>query len=180
MTIILTFAFKSSIIIYMEKKKSLWEFIKFNLVSFSVTIVQLLLANILPIFFDSITTTLPSFLQIFFDPKVLFTGESKYVINGVVTYGYILPFLLSNALANIYGYFINMKTTFKGQGSKKGFVIYIVVLIILILFSCYLQGFIVGKLNNSSYARTIASLLAGFIQMCVLFPLEKFVLFKQK
>ncbi len=179
MTITLSFTAKSSIIIYMEKKKSLWEFIKFNLVSFSVTIVQLLLANILPIFFDDITTTLPPLLQIFFDPKVLFTGESKYVINGVVTYGYILPFLLSNGLANIYGYFVNMKTTFKGQGSKKGFVIYIVVLIILILFSCYLQGIIVGKLN-SSYARTIASLVAGFVQMCVLFPLEKYVLFKQK
>lgn len=163
----------------METKKSLWQIIKFNLVSFSVTIVQLLLANILPFFFDAITTTLPPFLQLFFDPKVLFTGDSKYVINGVVTYGYILPFLLSNGLANIYGYFINMKTTFKGKGTRKGFILYLIVLTILILFSCYLQGIIVGKLNNN-YARTIASLVAGFIQMCVLFPLEKYVLFKQK
>ena len=72
-----------------------------------------------------------------------------------------------------------MKTTFKGKGTRKGFILYLIVLTILILFSCYLQGIIVGKLNNN-YARTIASLVAGFIQMCVLFPLEKYVLFKQK
>jgi hypothetical protein len=31
-----------------------------------------------------------------------------------------------------------------------------------------------------SLARTIASLAAGFIQMVVLFPMEKFVLLKEK
>lgn len=35
--------------------KAWWQFVKFNLVSFSITLVQLLLANVLPLFFDGLT-----------------------------------------------------------------------------------------------------------------------------
>ncbi len=87
---------------------AIWQFVKFNMVSMSITIVQLLLANLLPLVFDSMTATLPGFLQGIFKPEVLFEGESKYVVNGVVTWGYVLPFFLSNFIANIYGYFVNM------------------------------------------------------------------------
>ncbi len=163
------------------KGKGVWQFVKFNLVSLSVTVVQLLLANYLPLIFDKVVTPLPVFLQGIFDPEFLFTEPSKYVVNGVVTLGYVLPFLLSNGLANIYGYFVNMKATFKGKGTKMGFVCYVVVLFSLILCSTWLQGAIVGKLSTTSlvpYSRTIASMAAGTIQMLVLFPLEKYVLFK--
>jgi len=162
--------------------KILWQFIKFNLVSFTVTLVQLLLANILPLFFDSVTIKLPSFLQLFFNAKALFNGDSIYVVDGVVTYGYVLPFLLSNLLANIYGYFVNMKATFQGKGNRSGFIGYIVILLLLILFSTWLQGVIVSKLDGTSvsiYGRTIAAMVAGTVQMLVLFPLEKYVLFKE-
>ena len=32
---------------------AIWQFVKFNMVSMSITIVQLLLANLLPLVFDS-------------------------------------------------------------------------------------------------------------------------------
>ena len=162
---------------------SLWQFVKFNIVSFSISVLQLLLANLLPLVFDSFTSPLPRFLQPFFDPKVLFEGESKYVVNGVVTWGYVLPFFLSNFIANIYGYFANMKATFKGEGSKKSMAIYIAVMIVLILFTTWLQGIISAGLSNTSlapFARTIAAMAAGMVQFAVIFPLEKFVLFKEK
>jgi hypothetical protein len=59
-------------------------------------------------------------------------------------------------------------------------------MIALILFSTWFQGWLVGiiaKVNWSwiqPLARTIASLAAGFVQMVVLFPMEKFVLLKEK
>ena len=87
---------------------AVWQFVKFNLVSLSITAVQLLLANLLPLIFDSVTAKLPPFLQGIFNPEVLFDGESRYVVDGVVTFGYVLPFFLSNFIANIYGYFVNM------------------------------------------------------------------------
>ena len=161
----------------------LWQFIKFNLVSFSIALVQLVLANLLPLLFDDITGTLPRFLQPVFVPRVLFDGSSRYVVNGVVTWGYVLPFFLSNFLANIYGYFVNMKTTFRGNGSKAGLAVYLVILTILILFSTWLQGYITGRLSGTALAfldRTLAAMAAGLIQTAVLFPLEKYFLFRKR
>lgn len=59
-------------------------------------------------------------------------------------------------------------------------------MIALILFSTWFQGWLVGVIGRSSWgwlqalARTIAGLAAGFVQMVVLFPMEKFVLLKEK
>lgn len=159
---------------------AVWQFIKFNLVSLSITAVQLLLANLLPLVFDSVTTKLPGFLQPIFNPDVLFEGDSKYVVDGVVTFGYVLPFFLSNFIANIYGYFVNMKATFKGKGTKAGLIGYFVVLFALILFTTWLQGYITAMMKGSSMARTVAAMAAGMVQVAVLFPLEKYVLFREK
>ena len=162
---------------------ALWQFVKFNLVSLSIALLQLILANLLPLLFDSMTAPLPLFLQPVFDPAILFDGPSEYVVDGVVTWGYVLPFFLSNFIANIYGYFVNMKATFRGQGTRAGLAAYLVILAALILFSTWLQGFINGRLVPTSFAafaRTIAAMAAGMLQMAVLFPLEKFVLFRRK
>lgn len=184
--------------------KTLWQLLKFLVVSGLVTIIQLVLANVLPLIFDSVTATLPAFLQGIFDPNVIFDASTeegikqigKYVIGGViengtvaggiVTWGYLLPFFLSNLLANIYGFYQNKKTTFKSDAPWYNFAIYIVLMIALIVFSTWFQGWIVGVIAKIDWAwiqplaRTIASLLAGFIQMVVLFPMEKFVLLKEK
>ena len=59
-------------------------------------------------------------------------------------------------------------------------------MIALILFSTWFQGWLVGVIAKASWtllnglARTIAGLAAGFIQMVILFPMEKFVLLKEK
>ena len=109
------------------KGRTLWQFVKFNLVSLTVTILQLLLANLLPLAFDRVVSPLPPLLRGIFRADALFPDGSKYVVNGVVTWGYVLPFLLANGLANIYGYFINMKTTFRGKGTRAGFAVYLAI-----------------------------------------------------
>ena len=76
-----------------------------------------------------------------------------------------------------------MKATFKGKGTRKGMIIYIVVLIALIFFSTWLQGRLTALLSGGSlapFARTLAAMAAGMVQFIVIFPLEKFVLFKEK
>ncbi len=161
---------------------ALWQFIKFNLVSTSITLLQLALANLLPLVFDGVTAKLPPMLRPVFRPEALFDGPSPYVVDGVVTWGYVLPFFLSNFIANIYGYYMNMKTTFRGKGSRAGLCAYVWIIALLILFSTWLQGLITAKLSVTSLAplaRTIAAMAAGYVQLAVLFPLEKFVLFKK-
>lgn len=174
--------------------KTIWQLVKFLVVSGLVTIIQLVLANVLPLIFDSVTTTLPSFLQGIFDPNLIFdpsTAEgleqiSKYAPTGIVTWGYLLPFFLSNLIANIYGFYQNKKTTFKSDAPWYNFAIYIILMIALILFSTWFQGWLVGVIAKAPWtwlnalARTIAGLAAGFVQMVVLFPMEKFVLLKEK
>ncbi|MCM1114301.1 MAG: hypothetical protein NC397_02260 [Clostridium sp.] len=174
--------------------KTIWQLVKFLVVSGLVTIIQLVLANVLPLIFDGVTATLPVFLQGIFKPDVIFDASTakgveqmgKYVIDGIVTWGYLLPFFLSNLIANIYGFYQNKKTTFKSDAPWYNFAIYIVLMIALILFSTWFQGWLVGIIAKADIAvlnglaRTIASLAAGFIQMVVLFPMEKFVLLKEK
>ena len=174
--------------------KTVWQLVKFLVVSRLVTIIQLVLANVLPLIFDGVTATLPVFLQGIFKPDVIFDASTakgaeqigKYVVDGVVTWGYLLPFFLSNLIANIYGFYQNKKTTFKSDAPWYNFAIYIVLMIALILFSTWLQGWLVGVLAKinvgfiQGLARTIAGLAAGFVQMVVLFPMEKFVLLKEK
>ena len=176
--------------------KTLWQLVKFLVVSGLVTIIQLALAALLPLVCDQIHTLLPEFLRGIFTPTMFSTGSaeaSKYVIDGVVTWGYVLPFLLSNLIANIYGFYQNKKTTFKSDSPWYNFVIYIVLLLALILFSTWMQGAIVGAMlklepsnwffkiiTNESVARLIASMCAGFVQMVVLFPMDKFVLMPEK
>ena len=174
--------------------KTVWQLVKFLVVSGLVTIIQLVLANVLPLIFDGVTATLPTFLQGIFAPDVIFDASTKegveqigkYVVGGVVTWGYLLPFFLSNLIANIYGFYQNKKTTFKSDAPWYNFAIYIVIMIALILFSTWFQGWLVGIIAKIDWAwiqplaRTIASMAAGFIQMVFLFPMEKFVLLKEK
>ena len=191
--------------------KTVWQLVKFLVVSGLVTIIQLVLANVLPFIFDGVTATLPAFLQGIFNPNFIFdpaTAEGagqigKYVVDaasgnlggviengvvvgGIVTWGYLLPFFLSNLIANIYGFYQNKKTTFKSDAPWYNFAIYIVLMIALILFSTWFQGWLVGVIAKAPWewlnglARTIAGLAAGFVQMVVLFPMEKFVLLKEK
>ena len=162
---------------------TVWQFVKFNLVSFSITLLQLALANLLPLIFDGVTAKLPPVIRPVFQPDTLFNGPSPYVVDGVVTWGYVLPFFLSNFIANIYGYFMNMKTTFRGKGSRSGLIAYLLILTALILFSTWLQGWITARLAAAAFAklaRTIAAAAAGLVQVAVLFPLEKYVLFKKE
>ena len=114
------------------------------------------------------------------------TVKNGSVVGGVVTWGYLLPFFLSNLIANIYGFYQNKKTTFKSDAPWYSFAFYIVLMIALILFSTWFQGWLVGIIAKINWAwiqplaRTIAGLAAGFVQMVVLFPMEKFVLLKEK
>ncbi|MBR3737390.1 MAG: hypothetical protein IKN26_01505, partial [Eubacterium sp.] len=71
--------------------KALWQFLKFIVVSGLVTIIQLVLANVLPFIFDKdvFKVGLPGFLQGIFAPNVVFDASTaegvkqigKYVIN---------------------------------------------------------------------------------------------------
>ncbi|MBO5712393.1 MAG: hypothetical protein J6R47_06085 [Acholeplasmatales bacterium] len=161
-----------------NKFKTLWQAIKFVLVSLIVTVIQLLLVNLMYFLMADYKEPLPSFLASIFTEATMGEGNSNW--------GYVLPFLVSNLVANSVGYFLNKKKTFKSDAPVWNFVIYIVILILLILFSTWLQGVVANALNKTginvfvALAPTIAAMAAGTLQMVTLFPLQKFVLLKEK
>lgn len=158
-------------------KKCFGEAIKFLLVSCVVGIIQLVLVNGLYFGLKGWTEPLPDFLRGIFSASAVGEGNDNW--------GYVLPFFVSNAAANIYGYFQNRKTTFCAENVPKYCLgIYMAVLVALILFSTWLQGVIVNAITGTgklkALAPTIAMLCANTLQLVVLFPLEKYVLFKER
>jgi len=161
-----------------DGKKGLIQALKFILVSLLASAIQLILVNALYFAMRGWTAPLPTFLAGIFTEQTMGAGHANW--------GYVLPFFLSNLIANIVAYIQNKKRTFKSDAPKRNFVIYIVVLFCLILFSTWLQGVVAGKLLATEnqllqkLAPTIAMACAGTLQMIILFPLEKFVLLKEK
>ncbi len=160
-----------------EKKgiKTLWQAIKFLFVSIGVTLIQLGLVNLLYFMMKGWTEPLPGFLSVIFTEETIGVGHSNW--------GYILPFFLSNLIANTIGYFVNRSKTFRSDAPIWHYVAYIAILLLLIFFSTWLQGLIVNGLTSVGWegaAPTIASLAAGTVQMVALFPLQKYVLLKER
>ena len=156
-------------------KKTIWEIIKFVVVSLLVTIIQLALVNLLYFFMKDWKEPLPGFLGSVFSEQTMGSGHSNW--------GYVLPFFLSNFIANTVGYFLNKSKTFKSDAPIWHYIIYIVALFLLIVFTTWLQGLVANALvsvNAEVIAPTIASMVAGTIQMITLFPLQKFVLLREK
>lgn len=122
-------------------KKSVGEVAKFLLVSCVVGVIQLVLVNTLYFGLKGRSAPLPAFLRGIFSASAVGEGNDKW--------GYVLPFLISNAAANIYGYFQNRKTTFRAENVPKYCLgIYMAALAALILFSTWLQGVIVNHKKN--------------------------------
>lgn len=162
----------------MEGKKTIWQLVKFILVSCIVSIIQLVLVNALFYLMRNWKAPLPPMLAAIFSADTVGAGNDNW--------GYVLPFFLSNLIANIYGYFQNQKTTFKANAPGYCIAIYTGVIVFLIFFSTWLQGVVANWLLSGSsaflagLAPTAAASAAGTFQMLVLFPLEKFVLFRER
>lgn len=157
--------------------KTLWQIVKFLLVSGLVALLQIVLVNVLFFTMRGWKAPLPDFLSAVFSERSVGAGNSNW--------GYVLPFFLSNLIANIYGYFQNRRTTFHSDAPAINVAVYIFVMICLILFSTWLQGVVANAIMQSrsafwsALAPTIAMFCAGSLQAVILFPLEKFVLLKE-
>lgn len=151
----------------------LWQIVKFTIVSLGVTFIQIGLVNLLYFLMKGYTEGLPGFLANIFTEDIMGEGHSNW--------GYILPFFLSNAIANTIGYFVNRSKTFRSNAPIWHYFLYIIILIILVLFTTWLQGLIVNAMNNANLegiAPTTASIVAGTVQFIIIFPLQKFVLLR--
>ena len=160
-----------------SRSRTWFELLWFNLISFGVTLIQLGLVNLFLYLMRNDLSPVPGYLYGIFNQEMLGKGNARM--------GYVLPFFLSNMIANTVGYFQNRKTTFRSDSPKRYVLIFIAVVLVLIICSTWVQGRIVYEISRHApalqpWAPTIAALAAGLLQFAVLFPLEKYVLFRKK
>ncbi len=157
--------------------KTSTQFIKFLLIGGIGTIIQLVTVNALFSLLKEWKAPLPSFLTIVFTERTLGTGNANW--------GYVLPFFISNLLSNTYSYIHNLKGNFKTSVPEYYFAIYIGLLAILITLATWISGVVANILISTqvnwivNLAPTLGSITAGIIYTLILFPIEKFVLFKK-
>ena len=155
--------------------KTLWQIAKFMAVSFLVSAIQLGLVNLLYFLMKGWTEPLTPLLSMIFSEETVGEGHSNW--------GYILPFFISNLSANTVGYFLNRSKTFKSDAPIWHYIVYVGVLLVLIFFTTWLQGVAVNIMVGwgvEGIAPTLAAMLAGTVQLVILFPLQKFVLLREK
>ena len=144
-------------------------------------IIQTTLQLILPLIFDRMTTPLPGWLSWIINPGTLSPEQQAlYVVAGVVTWGYLLPFFLSNYTANIVTYILNKKYTFKSSAPHWHFVLYFILMTLVIVFSTWLQGVCFGWLGHFSLPEWLNRILvmapAGLLQFIAFFVIQKVLL----
>ena len=155
--------------------KNIWQLIKFGFVSVFVGFIQLGLVNLMYFMLKDWDSPLPEFLSAIFSEEIMGEGHSDWA--------YVLPFFVSNLIANTIGYFLNKSRTFKSDAAWWHYILYILLLFNLILFTTWLQG-VVNNLfvimGFEAIAPTAAFIACGIVQFLVLYPIQKFVLLKEK
>ena len=157
--------------------KTSTQFIRFLLIGGIGTIIQLVTVNALFALLKEWKAPLPSFLTIVFNEKTLGSGNANW--------GYVLPFFASNLLSNTYSYIHNLKGNFKTTVPGYYFAIYIGLLAILITLATWVSGVVTNILIGTQVrwvvklAPTLGSIISGIVYTLILFPIEKFILFKK-
>lgn len=162
----------------LEDGKTSTQFLKFLLIGAIGSIIQLATVNILFLLLKNWKAPLPQFMTGVFNEKVLGTGNDNW--------GYLLPFFASHFLSNTYSYIHNMKSNFKTNAPKYYFAIYIALIVILIVVATWLSGVIANFFVSTGInffvklAPSLGSFISSIVYTLILFPTEKYILFKKK
>lgn len=153
---------------------TLWQFVKFIVVSLGAFVIQ---------------TVLPIIIQLFMSENFINKEYAFFVFasaggegNGL---GFFIASTASNIIAQIVSFFINRDKTFNSSANVAVTLpIYIVFTIALICFSAWLaptfQGFLVSKGVAEELSTFISNALCGAIQFFLYFPVDKILFHKKK
>ena len=160
-----------------EEKGSLlttiWQFVKFIVVSLLAMIVQFVLLNTLQLIpaIEALETT--EFNWLFFSYPVAVGGLGYFIVSNV-----------ANVMAQIVAFFVNKEKTFNSDANiAVALPIYIAFTIGLIIFSAWLnptlKNVFVGLNIGEDLAKNIATMICSAVQFFLYFPVDK-ILFKSK
>ena len=155
---------------------TVWQFVKFIVVSLLAMIVQFVLLNTLQL--------IPAIKDLYN------TGDFTWWIfsysAAVGGMGYFIVSNVANIVAQIVAFFVNKEKTFNsGANVAVALPIYIVFTIALIMFSAWLNPtlkdlFLGFEWCNETAAKNIATMICSALQFFLYFPVDKILFHKKK
>ena len=162
-----------------EEKGSLlvtiWQFVKFIVVSLLAMIVQFVLLNTLQL--------LPPVQELYTQDFSWWVFVYPAAVGGL---GYFIVSNVANIAAQIVAFFVNKEKTFNsGANVAVALPIYIAFTIGLIMFSAWLNPtlkdlFLGFEWCNETAAKNIATMICSAVQFFLYFPVDKILFHKKK
>ena len=162
-----------------EEKGSLlvtiWQFVKFIVVSLLAMIVQFVLLNTLQL--------IPAIKDLYTVDFAWWVFVYPVAVGGL---GYFIVSNVANIMAQIVAFFVNKEKTFNsGANVAVALPIYIVFTIALIMFSAWLNPtlkdlFLGFEWCNETAAKNIATMICSALQFFLYFPVDKILFHKKK
>ena len=156
-----------------NKIVTVWQFVKFLVVSLLATAVQFILLNTLNL--------IPQISELYDKEFSFWVFVYPVSIGGL---GYFIASNTANIAAQIVAFFVNREKTFNSSANiAVTLPIYIIFTIGLIVFSAWLNPFTKGILINwglgEALSKNIATMICSSVQFFLYFPVDK-ILFKKK
>ncbi len=154
---------------------TIWQFVKFIVVSLLAMIVQFVLLNTLNL--------IPAIKELYTQDFSWFVFVYPAAIGGL---GYFIVSNVANIVAQIVAFFVNKEKTFNsGANVAVALPIYIVFTVALICFSAWLNPtlkdvFIGFDWCNETAAKNIATMICSAVQFFLYFPVDKILFHKKK
>lgn len=162
---------------------TVWQFVKFIVVSLLAMLVQVALTNLIPLIpaIQEMYATEFSILGILNYP-VNYNDVGEIISGGL---GYCIAFNVANIVAQIVAFFVNREKTFNsGANVAVTLPIYIVFTIALIFFSAWLSPTLntlfLGFGWSDALARNAAMMICSALQFFLYFPVDKILFHKKK
>ncbi len=153
---------------------TIWQFVKFIVVSLLAMIVQFVLLNTLNL--------IPAIKELYNQDFAWWVFVYPVAVGGL---GYFIVSNVANIIAQIVAFFVNKEKTFNsGANVAVALPIYIVFTIALIFFSAWLNPTLkevfVGWGLEEVAAKNIATMICSAVQFFLYFPVDKILFHKKK
>lgn len=154
---------------------TIWQFVKFIVVSLLAMIVQFVLLNTLQL--------IPAIQELYTVEFSWWVFVYPAAVGGL---GYFIVSNVANIIAQIVAFFVNKEKTFNsGANVAVALPIYIIFTIALILFSAWLNPtlkeiFVGFEWCNETLAKNIATMICSALQFFLYFPVDKILFHKKK
>ena len=162
--------------------ETLWQFVKFIVVSLGAFVIQTVLPIIIRLFMSEEFQTKAFTWWIFHDVSEVDKKTGELVVTGL---GLFLAANIANIVAQIVAFFINRNKTFNSDANIAIVLpIYLVFTIALICFSAWLSPTLINFFQahnvNTDLSLFLSGAICGTIQFFLYFPVDKLLFPKKK